>query len=162
MKITEEKWNGIIECYYDSMKSSRHCSIATVSESGDPNITPIGSLILTDNNSGYFFDTFTKTFSNNIDNNNKVCLMFVNAGKMFWLKSLYKNKFSKPSGIKLTGTVGEKRKATEEEIESFRNVIKPLKKFRGYHTLWDRLEYVRDIEFNEYYPVNTGKMTADL
>lgn len=162
MKITEDKWNYIVKYYYEIMKSTKHCSIASVSKDGEPNVTPIGSLILTANNSGYYFDTFTRTLSDNIDSNNQICLLLMNTEKFFWLKALFKNKFSKPSGLKLTGTAGNKRKATPGEIKTFTDAIKPLKRFKGYNTLWNNLEYVREINFSEYYPINTGEMTFDL
>ena len=162
LNITKDKWQSILAYYSECMMSSLSCSIASVNKSGEPNVTPIGSLVLKNDFSGYFFDKFTNTLSNNLDHNNKICVLLVNSGKWFWLKSLLKNKFIKPSGLKLSGTAGKKRKALEEEIEVFRKRIQPLKIFRGYHTLWDNLEYVRDIKFTEYYPVFTGKMTFDL
>ena len=86
----------------------------------------------------------------------------MNSGKIFWLKSLFKNKFDRPVGLKLAGTVGNKRRALKEEIESVRKHIKPLRIFKGYHTLWGGLEYVREIKFVEYYPINVGDMTFNL
>ncbi|ADY57602.1 pyridoxamine 5'-phosphate oxidase-related, FMN-binding protein [Syntrophobotulus glycolicus DSM 8271] len=162
MKITRDMWEKIRRYYSEALKASMHCSIATVSNHGIPNVSPIGSLMLKDDYSGFFFDIFAGTLSKNIDLNNHVCILCVNTGKLFWLKSLYLNRFGKPSGLKLIGTAGNKREATEEEIESFRSYIKPLKSFKGYHTLWDNLQYVREVRFTDYYPVNTGKMTFDL
>ncbi|NLI93348.1 MAG: pyridoxamine 5'-phosphate oxidase family protein [Peptococcaceae bacterium] len=120
MEITEDKWVKIMGYYAEALKTSMHCSIATVDANGKPNVSPIGSLILKDDFSGFFFDIFAGTLSKNIDLNNNVCILFVNTGKLFWMKSLYKNRFGKPSGLKLIGTAGDKREAAEEEIESFR------------------------------------------
>ncbi len=162
MEITRDKWVKIMEYYAEALKASRYCSIATVDANGKPNVSPIGSLLLKADFSGFFLDIFTETLSKNIDLNNNVCILFVNTNKLFWMKSLYKNRFEKPSGLKLVGTAGEKRKAAEEEVESFRKYIKPMKGFKGYHTLWDNLQYVRDVKFTEYHSIDTGKMTFIL
>ncbi|HNX29059.1 MAG TPA: pyridoxamine 5'-phosphate oxidase family protein [Syntrophomonadaceae bacterium] len=159
MVITEEKWKEIVK-YFGGMK---HTSmIGSVSNTGQPNVTPIGSLLLKENCTGYYFDLFTRELSANLDQNSKVCVTFIQTSSLFWLKSLYANKGTKPAGIKLVGSAGARRKATAEEIELFRNMTKSIKMLKGYNTLFGNLSYVRDIEFTDYYAINTGKMTFDL
>lgn len=159
MKITEDKWKEIVK-YYDELKQSS--MIGSVNSIGQPNVTPIGSLILKDDYSGYYFDLFTKELSDNLDQNQNVCVLFVNSGKLFWLKSLYTNECKQPPGIKLIGSAGNRRKATAEEIAVLRKKIKPLKIFKGYHSIFGNLSYVRDIVFTDYFMINTGKMTSNL
>lgn len=159
MKITEDKWKEIVK-YYDELKQSS--MVGSVNSIGQPNVTPIGSLVLKDDFSGYYFDLFTKELSDNLDQNKNVCVLLVNTGILFWLKSLYANKYKKPPGIKLIGSAGNKRNASEEEIELLRNKIKPFKIFKGYPTIFGNLSYVRDITFTDYFMINTGKMTYDL
>lgn len=159
MRITGDKWEEIIK-YYGNWK---HISmIGSVNNSGQPNVTPIGSLLLKDDCSGYYFDLFTKGLSDNLDQNDQICVLFVETGKLFWFKSLCTNKINKPAGIKLIGSAGNRRRASNEEIESLQSQTKLMKRFKGYHTIFGNLSYVRDINFTDYFMINTGKMTFDL
>lgn len=159
MKITEDKWKEILK-HYGGMK---HTSmIASVSSTGYPNVTPIGSLLLRDDYTSYYFDLFTRELSDNLDQNERVCVLFVETGGLFWLKSLYNNECKKPSGIKLIGSAGKRRKASAEEIESLRKRTKYLKMLQGYNTIFGRPSHVRDITFTDYFLLNMGKMTFNL
>lgn len=162
MEITNEMWVKITTYYPKLIKSSMFCSIASVNTKGLPNVTPIGTLFLNDNKTGFYFDMHTKVLSNNVEQNPKVCILFVNTSRLFWFRSLLKNKFLQPSGFKLMGTAGNKRQATETEKVRFEKIIKRLRKLKGYQTLWANHEYVREIKFTEYYPLNTSEMTKDL
>ena len=51
-------------------------------------------------------------------------------------------------------------KATEEEIAAFRKIIHGARKTKGYEILWKNLDYVRDITFENYIPMNMGSMTC--
>lgn len=159
MKITEDKWKEIVRYFGDYKETSM---IGSVNNAGQPNVTPIGSLLLRDDYSGYYFDLFTRELSTNLDQNNHVCVLLVNTEKLFWFRSLYANNYKKPPGIKLIGSAGSRRKASAEEIESFRNKTKPLKMLKGYHTIFGNLSYVRDIQFTDYFMINTGKMAFNL
>jgi len=159
VKITENKWKEIVG-YYEELKQTS--MIGSVNSTGQPNITPIGTLLLRDDCSGFYFDLFTKELSDNLDQNNNVCILLVQTGKLFWFKSLLADKCKTPSGIKLIGSAGSKRKASEEEIELLRNKIKYLKALKGYNTIFGDLSYVRDINFTDYFIINTGKMTCKL
>ena len=160
MKITNENWKKIKNYYNEYLKTSLYCSFATTSSANEPNVIPIGSLILRDDFSGFFFDIFTSAMADNLDNNGRVCLLALNTSKIFWFKAFLKGVFEKPSGIKLVGTVGEKRQATPEEKEAFLGKVKKLKRFKGFQILWGNLTYVRDITFTDYYSINTGAMTS--
>lgn len=159
MKITKDKWQEIVKYYNESKQTSM---IGSCNSSGQPNVTPIGTLILKDDCSGYYFDLFTKELSDNLDQNKNICVLIVQTGKMFWFKSLYANEYKKPPGIKLIGSAGEKRKALEEEIEFLRNKTKPLKMLKGYNTIFGNPSHVRDLMFTDYFMINTGKITFNL
>ena len=159
MKITEDKWKEIVK-YYGGWKQTS--MIGSVNSTGQPNVTPIGSLLLKNDCTGYYFDLFTRGLSDNLDQNNQVCVLFLETGKLFWFKSLCTNKNSKPAGIKLIGSAGNRRRASAEEIEFLRKKTKPLKMLKGYHTIFGNPSYVRDIEFTDYFMINTGKMTFQI
>jgi uncharacterized protein len=162
MTINDNNWTRIKKFYYDAYKTSLHCAIATVDENGFPNISPIGSLILTEKSKGFYFDEFTKNMADNLKKNQQVCAIIVKTSKLFWLKSLFVGKFSSPPAIRLYGTVGEKRKATSQEIQTFLNYVKPFKYLKGYKLLWSNMKIVRDIHFNSFRIVQTGKITRRL
>jgi len=159
MKITEDKWKEIVK-YFSGMKQTS--MIGSVNSMGQPNVTPIGSLVLRDDHSGYYFDLFTKGLSENLDQNSNVCVLFAQTGGLFWFQSLLANQCKKPSGIKLIGSAGNRRKASTEEIEMLRNKTKYLKMLKGYHTIFGNLSYIRDIAFTDYFMLNTGKMTFNI
>lgn len=159
MKITEDNWRAIVRYFGDYKVTSM---IGSVNRAGQANVTPIGSLLLKDDHSGYYFDLFTKELSDNLDQNHNVCVLLVNTGKLFWFKSLIANNYKAPPGIKLIGTAGKKRKASSEEIESFRKKTRPLNMLKGYKTIFGNLSYVRDIKFTDYFRINTGKMTFNI
>ena len=86
--ITQQQWN-IIRCVVDKAnKSCSHVSIATVNADGSPHVTPIGTLALHDDPSGYFFDELCTVSRTNLDRNPQLCILAVNAGMPFWIKSL--------------------------------------------------------------------------
>ncbi|MCL2297895.1 MAG: pyridoxamine 5'-phosphate oxidase family protein [Proteobacteria bacterium] len=161
MKITEENWTLLKQHYQKTIKTGA-CSIGTVDGQGMPNVTPIGSLVLTEKGRGFFFNVFCELLSRNIANNPNICVVYVNVGSFYWLKSLYKGRFVQPVGFKLLGKAGPKRAATSEEVEAFRSRIKLLKPLKGYRLLWSDLSFVRDVELTDYFPVNAGKMTGML
>lgn len=159
MRITEDKWKEIIR-YYGGWKQTS--MIASVDKMGQPNVTPIGSLLLKEDCSGFYFDLLTKGLSDNLDENDKVCVLYVETGTLYWFKSLCTNQNSKPAGIKLIGTAGNRRRASAQEIELLQNHTKLIKRLPGYNTIFGNLSYVRDIKFTDYFMINTGKMTFDI
>jgi uncharacterized protein len=162
MKITEETWDKITAYYPKLIRSSMYCSIASTDPNGRPNVTPIGTLFLNNNKTGFYFDMHTKVLAQNLEHNPEVCILFVNTSKLLWFRSLLKNKFIQPSGFKLMGTVGNKRQATETEKARFEKMIKRLRNLKGYKTLWANHKYVREISFYEYIPLVTGEMTKAI
>jgi len=155
-------WNDITRVIRSSQRSSLHCSIATVDDQGMPNVTPIGTVFLRDNYTGYFFDTYTSKMAANLEHNSQVCLSAVNTKTSFWLKSLFKGQFLSPPGVRLYGTVGPLRKATESEIAAVNKRIKPLSWSKGSKLIWSSFTHVRDIEFTDFRPVQYPKMMEHL
>ncbi|MFT5592816.1 MAG: pyridoxine/pyridoxamine 5'-phosphate oxidase [Oceanicoccus sp.] len=157
-----DHWNEITSVVNSGQKSSLHCSIATVDDQGMPNVTPIGTVFLRSNLTGYFFDSYTSKLAANLEHNNKACLSAVNTKTSFWFKSLLKGKFLSPPGVRLYGTVSQLREATEEEIAAVNKRIKPLSWSKGSKLIWSSFTHVRDIEFNDFRPVQYPKMMEHL
>ena len=152
-------WNEVKSLFKDSFKSSFHFSIASVTEKGEPHVTPVGSLILGKPGQGIYFDKFPQQLPFNLKNNNKVCIMAVNSGRWFWFNSLFKGKFSTPPAVRLYGEVGALREATETEIALWEKRVKSVSFTKGHALIWKGMSQVRDIKFDRIEAVNIGEMT---
>jgi predicted pyridoxine 5'-phosphate oxidase superfamily flavin-nucleotide-binding protein len=151
-----------IQMVFEQTRSTMHCAMATISKDGFPHITPIGSLFLRDNGTAFYFDEFPVHMCRNLENNPRVCILAVNSDPKFWTKSLMDGKFETPPGVRLMGSVGEKREATEEEIAAWQNHVKLARGTKGYDIMWKNMRTVRDIYFNSFEPVLCGAMTHGL
>jgi len=163
MEIHDRNWELAKKIYIRSVRSTMYCSVATIGTDGEPHISPIGSLFLTEPGKGYYFEEYLPVMRKNLEKDGRICVMAVNAGMFFWLSSLRKGRFASMPGIRLYGRVAAKRReATEEELHQWFSVIKKLKHFRGYDLLWGNMKYVRDVEFYSMGQLTVGKMTAGL
>ncbi len=154
----KDHWAGIQNLF----KKAPRCAIATVNEDGVPHITPIGAFCLRDNQTGYYFEEFSQKMPKNFEHNNRICVFFGNASLLFWLKAIFKGKCSSTPGVRLYGTVGERRIGSEEEIAAFKNRVKVFRKWKGYKILWENMKYLREIHFDSFEPVTVGSMTQHL
>ena len=163
MKINfEEDWQKIRKHFSSSFAANMHFSIASVNEENEPTVTPIGSLFLNNNQTGFYFEKFATKLNTNSKVNNKICVLAVNSNKWFWLKSLFKMKFDEYPGLKLYGELGIKREATEKEYRAFQRRIRKTKRLKGSKYLWQDMSMVREIKFTRAEKINLGKMTKEL
>ncbi|RLD84743.1 MAG: pyridoxamine 5'-phosphate oxidase family protein [Bacteroidetes bacterium] len=157
-----ENWPEIRKHFNSSFRSNFHVSIASVDKENNPTVTPIGSLFLNNNQTGFYFEKFPSKLPENAEQNKNICILAVNSYTLFWLKSLFKMKFEKHPAIKLYGQLGNRRKATEREIKRLNRRMKATKALKGNHFLWGKMEYVREISFTKAEKINLGKMTENL
>lgn len=149
----KDDWKKVKAVLEQGQASSIYCSIATINPDGTPHMTPVGTVFLRDDQTGYFFDHYAETLGKNIDRNSNVCIMVVNCGRLFWLRSLLTGRFVSPPGVRLYGKVGPIREATSEEVAKIEKRVKPSKWMKGARMLWTDFSHVRDIEFTSYKPV---------
>ena len=154
-------WNEVKNIFKKSLASSFHFSIASVNESGEPHVTPIGSLILGSPAQGIYFEKFTKNLPQNYTNNKNICILAVNSSKWFWLKSLMVGRFKNPPAVRLHGIVGDLREATEKEVALWNKRVKIFSFSKGHALIWRDMSMVRDIEFTKIEPVHFGGMTRN-
>ena len=160
MNIQEiEVWKKIRTHFRTSFSSSLHVSIASVNAENEPTVTPIGSFFLNKNQTGFYFEKFTTQLPRNAKTNKNVCVLAVNNGKWFWIKSLFKGTFEKNPAIKLYGKLGKKRKATDAELHAFRRRVRFTSRLKGHRLLWDGMDYIREIKFTKAEEMKIGKMT---
>ncbi|MBK8636313.1 MAG: hypothetical protein IPN72_23330 [Saprospiraceae bacterium] len=158
----QENWPEIRQHFRNSFSTNFHVSIASVDENQMPTVTPIGSLFLNRDQSGFYFEKFpTKLPQNSITNKN-ICVLIVNSGTLFWLKALFVGKFKSYPAIKLYGQLGEKRMATEVEIKRLKARMRITRWLKGNNYLWGTMDVVRDITFTNAEIINLGKMTKGL
>lgn len=136
-------WDQIRKHFTKSFRSNFYVSIASVNAEGNPTVTPIGSLFLNDDQTGFYFEKFPSKLPEHVKNNPKVCILGVNSGRIFWLKALFREKFSEYPAIKLYGELGQRRKASENEIRRLNRRMKVTNGLKGkptYGKTWNTLE----------------------
>jgi uncharacterized protein len=142
------------------LRSSSHCSIASVNPDGTPHITPIGSVFLTEPGAGFYMDMFNKQLAENVQANPRVMILGVDSSKPMWLVSLLRGRFVRPPGVRLTATVGARRPSTEEERKRLHSALGPLVRTPGGRLLWQNLPYVRELSIDSVVPLRIGRMTG--
>ncbi len=158
----KEYWPEIRKHFNTSFRTNFHVSFATLSKDSVPNVSPIESLFLNKDQTGFYFEKFPTTIGINAEYKQKVCILGVNRGTWFWLKSLYSARFKTSPGIKLYGTLGKKRKATKDETNRLNKRMKATRGLKGNTLLWGEMLYVRDILFFDAKTLNLGKMTKHI
>ncbi len=161
-KEIQDDWNQIKRDFINCQKtSSGLVQVGSVSEDGQPNLTPIGSMFLGEDKNAFFCNRFPQNLNRNIQTNSRVCVIAMNSSKWFWLKSLFKGRFPTCPGIKLYGRVKEKRGILPKEKATWERMVKPFRFFKGYDLLWKDMTHVSDIVFDAYEYLNTGKMEVN-
>lgn len=152
-------WKTIRKQFNRSFRQNLHIPIASIDGDNNPTITPIGSLFLNHDQTGFYFEKFPSTLPKYAKINPSICAVAVNTSKWFWLKAILTGKFKSSPAIKLHGVLGDRRKATDKEIQRLNHRMKSTKGMRGNVYLWSDMEYIREIVFTKAKPINLGKMT---
>ena len=152
-------WDAIRKHFNKSFSQNLFIPIASVDANNSPTVTPIGSLFLNNDQSGFYFEKYPTKLPLHAKSSQDICALAVNSSKWFWFRSLFKGKFTTNPGIKLYGQLGERRQATEKEISRLDRRMNSTKGLKGNTYLWKNMDYVRDISFNKVETINLGKMT---
>lgn len=155
-------WNKIRLHFSKSFRSNFHVSIASVDSENNPTVTPIGSLFLNKNLTGFYFEKYPSKLPVYAKINRKICVLAVNSSTWFWIKSLIRGKFKNYPAIKLYGELGQKREATKIEITRLNKRMVTTKGMKGNTYLWGDMKLVREITFTKAEKINLGEMTKDL
>ncbi len=158
----QAKWLDIRKHFNKSFKTSFHVSIASVDKDNNPTVTPIGSLFLNKNQTGFYFEKYPTKLPENSKYNKNICILGVNSNTLFWLTSLFDGQFNSYPAIKLYGQLGELRKASDLEVKRLRTRMSMTKWLKGNSYLWGEMEYVREVIFTKAEKINLGKMTHNL
>lgn len=155
----ESNWKLIRRLFSRSFSSSLHYSMATVTPEGLPHVTPVGSLLLREAGHAVYFEEFTRRMPLNFASNQHVCVLAVRSGLVFWLWSLMRGEFRTPPAIRLHGTAGAARPATEEELHAWHRRVGRFRRTRGYQMMWANMRTVRDVYFTRADAIRMGAMT---
>lgn len=158
----QKDWPAIKTAYEKIIAKTKVAAFSTVYQDGNPHVTPIGSLILRDDATGFFFDRFPRQLKENLDANPRVAVMTVNTGFFYWFGGLRKGRFKTPPGIRLYGSAGPLRQATAEEAAAWQGIVRRARGTKGYDILWKDMDRVRDIHFDRARLVKAGAMTEGL
>ncbi|OAL79264.1 pyridoxamine 5'-phosphate oxidase [Acinetobacter sp. SFB] len=156
--MNNQEWRHIRKVVNDAQKSALHCSIATVDAQLQPTTTPIGTVFLRENQTGFFFDSYAESFKENLPQNNKGCIQAVNSSRLFWLKSLVKGEFSDYPGVRLYVEIGQLRPASHQELTQIFQRIQSLKWSKGSQLIWSDFTHVRDFTVHSFKWVKYPKM----
>ena len=152
-------WPDIRRHFSLSFKSNLHFAVASVNEANNVTVTPVGSMFLNDDMTGFYFEKFVSNLPKSAKVNPQICVLGVNSNRWFWLKSLVQMKFNKHPALKLYGTLGELRPATPEEKARFERRTRLTKYFKGHKYLWTGMHHVREIQFTHFEQMHLGKMS---
>jgi hypothetical protein len=155
-------WTVIKAHFRRCIKRNMHVAIASVDSENVPTITPIGSLFLNDNQTGFYFEKFASKLPKNAKTHRTICILAVNTGKWFWIKALFRGSFTSHPAMKLYGELGVKRDATSHEYRAFQRRVRSTRKLKGHQYLWKDMAQVREIHFTKAEQINLGKMTKNL
>jgi len=158
----QANWPWIVQRFKKGILSTRFYSFATANEDGSAHVAPYASLVLNHDCTGYYSEVYPNQMSRNLARNPRVCIMSIDTGIRYWLKSLIKGRFDQWPGVRLYGTVEKSRKARPGEIERWLKRVKQFKLFKGYDLIWKDIYTVRDISFDRFEPVYCGRMTSRL
>ena len=155
----DSNWTLIRRLFARSFQSSLHFSMATVTPEGLPHVTPVGSLMLRAPGHAVYFEEFTQRMPANFGANPNVCVLAVRSGLLFWLWSALRGEFRTPPAIRLHGTVGAVRPATDDELRQWSRRVGKLRGTRGYRMMWANMRTVRDVHFTRADAIEIGAMT---
>lgn len=161
MKLNEH-WKAIRLHFNKSFRKNLHVAVASVGNDNMPTVTPIGSLFLNSNQTGFYFEKYASRLPRHAQTNRNICVLAVNSSKWFWVKALFKGKFKAPPAIKLYGELGEKRKATDIELSRLKRRMNLARRSRGYKYLWGDMTTVREITFTKAEVSNLANMTRGV
>jgi uncharacterized protein len=158
----EEQWGEIQRVVTRAQRSTGHFAIGSVRADGMPTVTPVGTLFLREDRTGYYFDQYTSMLARNLDADPRVCLMAVDSGSLFWFRSLLTGRFATLPGVRLYGTASARRVATADELARVRRRVRPMRLLKGGRLLWSDFTHVRDIAFTEARAVRCPVMMSHL
>lgn len=134
------------------------CAVATWDEGTGIRLFPIGSLRVNARGEATYFEIFARP----VREGSPVVFLAVDANPIFWLISLLRGRFSHPPALRLRGTLGHQRPATESERQGWFRRVGLFLKTRGGRALWSNPKRIREVHLGHAESVRLGPMTRGL
>ena len=155
-KSTPITWSEVRVHFRKCQAQNLQQAIATVDELGLPQITPIGTVFLNDDQTGFYFEMYTKTLPDCAETTKRMAILGVNTSKWYWFKALFKGVFYGPPAIKLYGQLGQRRRANETELKRLDRRLSFAKRMKGYDLLWKNMAVIREFSIDAYKMIEFG------
>lgn len=155
-KPTSIHWSEVRAHFRKCQSQNLQHAIATVDELGMPQITPIGTVFLNDDQTGFYFEMYTKTLPDCAETTKRIAILGVNTSKWYWFRALFKGVFYGPPAIKLYGQLGQRRKANEVEMKRLERRLSSTKRMKGYDLLWKKMAVIREFSVDAYRMIEFG------
>ena len=160
--LIKAHWEDIRRVVAHGQRSTIYCSMGSINPDGSTHVTPIGTVFLRGDGTGFYFDAHTEALARNLDIDPRVCLMAVDARRWVWFRSFLQGRFAAPPGVRLNGTVSALRAATPDELQGIARRIRPTRWLKGNRLLWSSFTHVRDITFTSFRSVTYPRMVDGL
>jgi hypothetical protein len=154
----EKQWPEIRKIF----RKANVCLVASVSADGFPHMTPIGSLYLRDDLTGYYLERFPQGLRSNLDHCDRVEVIALDRSAGTWFGALLRGRFETLPAMRLRGHAGPRRPATEDEQDRWQRRVRRLRFTKGHGLLWSGMTHARDIRFDAFDPIRLGAMTEAL
>ena len=109
-----DDWPAIRRIFGNSFSSSLHYAVSTVSEHGEPHVTPIGSLILGAPGHGVYFEEFPSRLPDNLERHPRLCVLAVNSGS--WYGSASRSDRRGDRSLAETGQAGSLHERPQADV----------------------------------------------
>ncbi len=149
-------WSQVRSHFRKCQAQNLQQAIATVDELGLPQITPIGTVFLNDDQTGFYFEMYTTTLPDCAETTKRIAILGVNTSKWYWFKALFKGVFYGPPAVKLYGQLGQRRRATEVEMRRLERRLSSAKRMKGYDLLWKNMAFIREFSIDAYKMIEFG------
>jgi len=153
MEITSSDWQTIRGVFRDGFAAGFHFAVASVGEDGFPHVTPIGSVVLGEPGRAIYTESYAGGLGRRLERDPRVCVMALNSSRWELLRTLWRGEATRPFGVRLYGTAGERREATADELEGFARRVRRLRFLKGHALVWGKLRMVREVRFHAFEPV---------
>ena len=119
----EQSWPDIRKVF----SGANSFLIASVSPGGFPHMTPIGSLCLRDDCTGYYLERFPQELRRNLEQCDRVEVIALLSRRSTWLRALVRGRFDVFPAMRLRGHAGARRVATQEEQDRWQRRVHRLR-----------------------------------
>lgn len=162
--IDEQHWRDLRRLFASTFSSSFHFSVASAGSSGEPWVTPVGTVLLGEPGRAIYFEMYTQRLGARLAADPRVCIMAVDSGRLLWLEALVRARFRRLPAVRLRGRASAStRQATTKERSRVLRRLGGAQRLPGGRRLWPNLDSpVRDLWIEHVDPIGLGGLAKGL